>query len=194
MNDYSFKKLPVVSSPIGEAVWPRLQTPDTKFDNEGVYHTQLRIPAAQAENFIAQIDQFLAGFKAYKESEDVWQYRPGPLPYKHEMDDNGNPTGNVLFKFKLKAKAKNLKTGDSWDVNIPLYDKQAQPMQTDETIGAGSKLKISCRFRPYANAAVGCGVSLGIEAVQVIDMVAYGGPATAETFGFAPEVEEIPDF
>tara|TARA_R100000458_G_C8276375_1_gene251681 strand:- start:3253 stop:3834 length:582 start_codon:yes stop_codon:yes gene_type:complete len=192
--DYSFKKLPVLSSPSGEAVWPRLQTPDTKFDNDGVYHTQLRVPADQAENFIGEIDQFLAGFKAHKEAEDGTQYRPGPLPYKHEMDKDGSPTGNVLFKFKLKAKAYNRKTGDSWDVKIPLYDKQAQAFTTDDTIGAGSKLKISCRFRPYANAAVGCGVSLGIEAVQVLEMAAYGGPASAQAFGFAPEEEDSADF
>ncbi len=40
-------------SAIGEAVYPHLQVPDTKFDSEGVYNCKLKVKIEDATQMIA---------------------------------------------------------------------------------------------------------------------------------------------
>lgn len=38
------QKLPLLKTPAGNAIWPKLTKPDTKFNAEGEYTTKLAIP------------------------------------------------------------------------------------------------------------------------------------------------------
>ena len=98
------RKKVLVVTPVGLAVWPHLHSPDTKFDKDGVYRVQLAYPAesAEAKQLVAQIDAWVE--KAI-ETENKTRVEDGKkpmvgkqvkradLPYKMELNDEGEETG-----------------------------------------------------------------------------------------------------
>ena len=97
--------------------------------------------------------------------------------YDEEVDDQGNLTGNYLFKFKQKAIIKTRK-GDTLRMKVALFDAQRQP--TSAQVGGGSIIKIAGVAFGYAMPTTKMvGVSLRPEAVQIIELQQRGGNAAA---------------
>tara|TARA_R110002073_G_scaffold63572_2_gene159252 strand:- start:983 stop:1435 length:453 start_codon:yes stop_codon:yes gene_type:complete len=107
------------------------------------------------------------------------------LPFEEEYLE-GKPTGNIIFKFKAKAKI-NMKSGETIDIKIPVFDSKGTPMK--DQIWSGSEMKVSADMIPYYTAMAGAGVSLRLKAVQVAKLVEGGKGAGSQTHGF----EEIKD-
>ena len=68
-------KLERLTTPIGKAVWPYLNNPDTKFDEDGVYKVTLRLD--QDDEATSQLVSSLQG------QADQW--------YKSMVKEKGNP-------------------------------------------------------------------------------------------------------
>ena len=98
------KKQQIVT-PRATAVYPWLNTPDTKFNADGEYKVTLKIGSEDAAPLMEKIDQVIAEYKQEQSGKDpkIGRYSDMP-PYEEEVDDQGNLTGNILFKFKQKAK------------------------------------------------------------------------------------------
>jgi hypothetical protein len=73
-------------------------------------------------------------------------------------------------------------------VSIALYDSAGKPLPEDVQVWGGSKMNVAFRPNFWYSAALGFGVSLDLEAVQVIEL-ANGGVSNvaAEAFGFTEE-------
>ena len=181
-------------TPAGVAVYPHLTTPDTKFDANGVYKVSLSLTEEEAAPLIEKVEEV--------QEEATGMIPPGKRqkfsepPYYDEMDDQGQPTGRVIFKFKMKAKV-NTKDGRTLEMSPKLFDSEGTLMTDVESIWGGSVLRISADMSPFYVAAVGAGVSLRLKAVQIIDLKTGGG-AGAESYGFeatkgyvAPQAEEL---
>ena len=181
-------------TPPGVAVYPHLTTPDTKFDANGVYKVSLSLTEEEAAPLIEKVEEV--------QEEATGMIPPGKRqkfsepPYYDEMDDQGQPTGRVIFKFKMKAKV-NTKDGRTLEMSPKLFDSEGTLMTDVESIWGGSVLRISADMSPFYVAAVGAGVSLRLKAVQIIDLKTGGG-AGAESYGFeatkgyvAPQAEEL---
>ena len=85
------------------------------------------------------------------------------------MDDQGNLTGNYLFKFKQKAVI-NTKDGRTIDMKVALVDASRTP--TTVNVGGGSEIKIAATVFPYAmNTTKSVGLSLRPSAVQILSLV-----------------------
>ena len=54
----------VIVTPVGKAVYPHLQNPDTRFNDNGVYQCRLHVDEAGFNEFSAQINELYD--KAYK--------------------------------------------------------------------------------------------------------------------------------
>lgn len=165
-------------TPKGVAVWPHLNKPDTKFNAEGEYTVKLRLPAAEATGLIAQLEKIRDDYKdeAAKQDPKVARYNLAPV-YDEEVDDQGNLTGNYLFKFKQKAIIKTRK-GDTLRMKVALFDAQRQP--TSAQVGGGSIIKVAGVAFGYAMPTTKMvGVSLRPEAVQIIELQQRGGNAAA---------------
>ena len=115
-----------------------------------------------------------AGIKALKKDKPNMEIKQAPLPFSKELDEDGNPIGNVIVKFKSKAAYK-----------PAVFDSKGN-MMTNSNIYGGSELKVngSCAF--FHTAMIGAGVSIRLRAVQVIQYVE--GANGANKFGF-DEVE-----
>lgn len=161
-----------LSTPEGIAVYPRLKTPDTKFDDLGIYKADVAVPMAAAEELMAELT---ADFKKHtgkapKKSENtMWIF---------ETDDQGEETGNVIFKIRVKNRINS--KGDLWDRRPKLFDAALKPI--DVNPWGGSKMVVS--FDVYEwNAGGKKGISLQPVGVQIIDLKTGSGP-DASSMGF----------
>ena len=176
------------TTPAGIAVWPHLNTPDRKFIGEGdpgVFKTDLRIPREECQALLEQLES----------ARDQWAEQEGytakaPLPWKDELDESGDPTGNVLIRFKQKESIR--VGGDIVPMRIRLVDAMKKPF--DGVIGGGTEMRIAFNARGW-NATSGYGITLHPAAVQVINFVEASsgddlGDFDVEEGGFVASDEE----
>jgi hypothetical protein len=168
-------------TPKGVAVWPHLNTPDTKYVTDGgEYHVKLRIPADEAQPLIEQLEdyrkQYLA--EAIRKDPKIKQYKMADI-YEEEVDDQGDLTGNYLFKFKQKAVI-NTRAGTTLNMKVALFDSQKKP--TDVQIGGGSVIRVAAAAGGYAMPSTkSVGLYLRPSAIQIIEL-AGGAGAGADVF------------
>ena len=141
-------------TPVGTAAWPWLNTPDVRFDADGVYQVKMIFNKKDIKPIQGIVDPLMNGGKHN--------------PVKPEMDDQGKPTGNYVVNFKLKAKVKT-KSGDTFTQKPVLLDTAGNRVMNQ--VGAGSKLKIAYQAIPFNQGAGG--VTMRMQKVRIIDLVEY---------------------
>jgi hypothetical protein len=187
------RKKVLVVTPIGAGVWPHLHSPDTKFDKDGVYRVQLAYDADsdEAQALVKQIDAWVTTaiteenkrlVEDGKKAKAPHLFKRADLPYKMELNDEGEETGRMLFNFKLKAKGKT-REGEVFERRVALYMKGGAPLPKDKKIGGGSKLQVSYEPNPFFTGGLGAGVSLRMEAVMVHELVEWA-QRDASGYGF----------
>ena len=188
------KPLASLTSPKGTAVYPNLNKPSIKFDNDGVYEIKLRIKKEDCGAFIKEIEGlYEANYKAKCEEKGSKRKR-ADLPFKDVLDkDTDKPTGEVEFKFKMKASGTR-QDGNRWEQRPKIFDGAGNPMPKPghklPNIGSGTTCKVAFEVRGW-DAPIGVGISLKLKAVQIIDLIEFGGSADASSFGFSSEGEAI---
>lgn len=196
------KKFESFYSPKGTLVYPHLTAPDTQFNPDGVYATKLRVPADEAEDIIALIDERMeaalekareevnnSGKKGAALKKALDAITPANPPYEEELeDDSGEPTGYVLIKFKVNAKTTyqhGPKAGKTVSNCPKLFDAKVRPLDPDEIeIGGGSEAVVNYYFYTFYTATAGAGVTLRPKAVQILDLKE---PGSSSGFGFVAQ-------
>ena len=171
-------------TPVGVSQYCWLNTPDTKFDKEngGHFKTNLIIKGSDAQSLIKSInDEMKVSLEMAKEKSKGKPPKTANMPFEEEFVE-GKPTGNIIFKFKAKAKIM-MKSGDVIDIKIPIFDSKGTPMK--EQVWSGSEMKVSAEMIPYYTAMAGAGVSLRLKAVQIAKLVEGGSGAGANAQGFS---------
>ena len=160
------------TTPQGVAQYPWLSKPDTKFSEEGDYKVNLIIAKEEALPALKLVNQVYAENyeKEVKKAKGA-EIKKAPPPFSEELDDAGQPTGNIILKFKSKAAYK-----------PAIFDAKGIPM-IDSNIWGGSELKVNGSVAAYYTPLIGAGVALRLRAVQVIQYV-EGGSGSADRFGF----------
>lgn len=170
-----------VVTPAGTAVYPHLNEPDVKFNPMGEYKVSLAIDEATAAPLINKIEEVME--EARKMIPKGKRAKEADAPYFDELDDQGEPTGRVVFKLKMKAKI-TTKDGRTIEMSPKFFDSQGTYLETVDDIWGGSVLKLSTDLIPFYVAAVGAGVSMRLKAVQIIELRSGGGGSSAEAYGF----------
>lgn len=172
--------------PEGEAVFPWLNTPDTKYNAEGKYKLDLRVPGAEAAASVRQLETIRDAFFAGLSAKDQKTHRTVAVAVA-ELDDSGAETGNILFRASLNAVGHNKETGETWTQAPRIWDSEGNRAQDVEVWG-GSRLVLRVEVRPYAMGSTKTvGVSLRLRDVQVVDLVTGKGassPFASRTGGF----------
>lgn len=175
------RKKNLIVTPIGVLVWPHLNSPDFEFDEAGVYQTKLRLTGTDAESFKA----FCASEqqKAAAEAKESGKFKgKGAVPLAN-LPVSEDEDGNLLFNFKMKAKG-TTRNGETFTREPKLFDAKGVPCN-DARVGGGTVARIS--FEPYgyySKMVGGAGVSLRLEAVQILDLKEWSGGRSADGFGF----------
>lgn len=196
-------------TPKGIASWPHLNTPDD-YKGKKSYKVNLLLSAEDAEPLVAAIEkateEAVAETRA-KLEEAIATGKTGDVkakakkalaslttsfPFSEAVDNDGDATGDYLFKFKANGEYEDKKTGLMKSIKIPLFDAKGQP--TKASIWGGSTIRVSYVMAPYHVASANtCGVSLRIEGVKIIDLVSSGGARSAAAMGFGDEEEGYED-
>ena len=188
------KKNIYITTPAGIAKYPWLQKADTRFNAKGTYKVDLIVPKSACEELCKQLDVMAA--EAFEEAKaDPKKVAAAKAkrkvielnaPYLPELDEAGNETGNIVFKFKTNATAEI--SGELKEFKPAIFDAKGKPVTTNIFIYGGSKLRVN--FSPikyYTASTFGAGVSCRLNAVQVITLVSGG--RNAGSFGFGAEDE-----
>ena len=193
-------KLPSFVSPKGVFRYPALVLPDygTKEypKEEGEYKVQLILTEAEAQPLIEKLQPLFdaaisEGHEKFKELKVEQRKKLGELKinefYATEYDQQTeDPTGNLIFKFTMRASGKNVK-GETWTRKPALFDAKGTPLKDVKAIWGGTVGKVSFEASPYFISGSGTsGLKLRLTAAQIIDLVSGGG-RDAGGFGFEKE-------
>ena len=190
-------RLESFTSPAGEAVFPWLTKADTAHDAAGVYHTDLSLPFDLAQDFIARLegvrDAFIQTLPVGQQSSltprAVYQMEMTRPEYGADLTPAekaaireshvGEETGNVLFRFKLKANVQP-REGEAFSQS-PIVVTADTGERVEAPVYSGSIIRVRGQIVPYTSAAAGIvGITLRMKAVQVIELVTAGsGEATS---------------
>jgi len=168
----------------GKAKWCKVFEPDTRFNEDGEYSTQVVLTEEEAAQVCEQLEALIDAeyAKTVKEKPALKASLSKRPPVDKEVDENGDPTGNVVFKAKLKATIRS-KAGQTYKQKVNVVDAKRQPMNGTQLIGNGSTIKVALEPVPYYMASTKqVGVSLRCKAVQVIDLVEAGTPSAESLF------------
>ncbi len=196
------KKKVELTTSRGDAVYPQLNTPSTKFDSAGVFECRLRFASDDAfletfrEKAQAVIDEkyeeIVEGLRAEgKKAVADKVTKLDPPIIVEEDQETGEETGFVTIKAKKVASGISKKTNKPWESKPDIFDARGVKLNNPPLIGGGSVLKMQVELFGYytANAKeVGC--SIRLNGVQIIKLVQYGARDAA---GYGFEAEEDGD-
>jgi len=185
----------MMMSPKGSASWVKVQTPDTKYNAEGVYSMTLTVREDLAEDLCTQLDALTDAIynKSIKENPKLKAKLTKRTPYEQVLDDEGNETGEIEFKFKTKAVITS-KDGSTYPNKVALFDAKAKPITQELKIGNGSLMKVG--FEPISymmQSTKEASVSLRLKSTQLIELIEFGAASPfAEEEGYTFEESSKP--
>lgn len=195
-----------IITPRGVAIFPRLNTPDTKYVPEGQYSAKVSIvPSDEQDGMVgrqpASLAELIAALEgvrdefAEKQRKTLAASADPKAKAKAKtlkvadigeegLDDEGNPNGQVILKAKMKASGTSAK--GPWTRKPVLFDAANKKIPDGApAVYGGSVLKLAAQARPYYSAKDNVvGVTLYLEAAQVIELVSAGGGRSAAAYGF----------
>ena len=175
MAKSNFKR---IVSPKGEALYPHLKTPETYEGQEVGYTIQVKFSKEDTDKLIELLEQEL---EAAKTSSD---YKGKRWPNAPRMGYREDQNGDIIFKFKTKATI-TTKAGDTIKKTVPVFDAKGNPV--DVNLGNGSIVRVAFQVIPYWKSSTNAGLTLYLDAVQVIKLVEYNGGGSFDSFGFTAE-------
>lgn len=175
-------KLQNITTPKGSAMWANVTIPNTKFNPDGDFDIKVVVPAKEASEFQSKLDDLYD--QAYQSAlKEAGGKKVKQIYEPYEIDEE---TGDLTVKFKNSATYKSKADGSIIKRKIAIFDAKGKPITSKSLkIGNGSTVKVSGFVSPYYKAALGSGISLKLQALQVIDLVEGG--ASAGTYGFDAE-------
>lgn len=188
------------TTPKGIFKYPNLIKPDygTKEfpKKDGEYNVRLILEGEAAQELIAKLQPEMD--KALAEAEEKFAQLPvatrkrlkgvAANPFYTAVFDKETeePTGQFEFRFKTTASGVN-KKGERWHRTVPIFDAKGKPVKNIKEIWSGTVGKIAYSVSPYFVAGSGAaGITLYLEAVQIIELNAGSGRSASE-FGFTEE-------
>lgn len=173
-----------LTTPKGTFIFPKLDEPDYKFKENGEYSVKLRLSGADAENLRKNLEGRRDDWVARWKKENKKKPKVADLSVVEVLDDEGNETGELDFKFAMPAHV-STKAGKEYDLSPALFDAKGRPVPAGTRIWGGTVGKVAYWVKEY-EAPIGIGVSLKLEAAQIIELVAPG-QQTADNYGFGEE-------
>jgi hypothetical protein len=177
----------------GFAIYPKVNTVvDTYDGKETGYTVQMKFNKEYQDKLIGELNKIFNDAQGSKDFEGKkWSAEPS-LGFA-ERENKETKEMETIFKFHTKHTYKDKDSGEELKKIVPIFDAKGNRMPDDTALGHGSLLKISFSPTPFHLSAKNNGVTLYLNAIQVIDLVEY--QAGFGSFGFASEdgyVSEAP--
>ncbi|MGH7198874.1 MAG: hypothetical protein ACREH5_09085 [Candidatus Omnitrophota bacterium] len=165
-----------IVTPIGAAKWAHVFKPQEGYSKKDKPKFKIDV-CFDAENpewkaFCGTIKKMVDALPAGTD-ENTGAPAARKYPFKREVDADDKPTGRWFIQAK---------TGEQYPPKV--FDKFGKEMDGSKMVGNESKVQISVMPTPYEG--FGGGITLYLNAVQVLDLVEYKGQ-TADSYGFSSE-------
>tara|TARA_B110000977_G_scaffold129602_1_gene165281 strand:+ start:4396 stop:5085 length:690 start_codon:yes stop_codon:yes gene_type:complete len=181
-----------VVTPKGKALWCKITEADRKYNEFGEYSTSVVVdpqdPAVMA--FIGKLEQLRD--VALAETKETLGAKGAMYKTRNvvtdEFDQDGQPTGNVIIKVKMKDVDKRTSAGQQ--DRIAVVDAKKEAVTPVPLVGNGSIIRCAAYANPYTMANTKeVGVSLIWTKMQLIELVSFsqGGDDFDEEDGFAAD-------
>lgn len=206
------KQLPSFTTARGTFVFPKLTEPDYGTKDypkpDGEYSLKFRMSQEDAEAFVNRKDKDGNSLKSLYEAalqeaerqfgelkvesrKKLGSVKPNELFTVLYDQETEEPTGEVEFKFKMKASGefkKGPKTGKKWSRKPDIFDARGKKMVGAlPNIWGGTIGKVSFAVRDYFVAGTAAaGLTLMLGGVQIIDLVSNGS-RSSDSYGFGEE-------
>jgi len=173
------------TTPVVKFQYPKLLEPDTKFHPEGMYEVIAVMDASDPEaiRLAEDLDKFLEQHKAsLKAQAPTTKFKLTDLPWRFEEVD-GVPA--LILKAKSKASGVD-RDGKSWSRKPALFDAKGNPVTDRYSVAglwSGTTGKVAFQASPFYTPVIGAGVTLRLQAVQIIKLVESGGSGSSHGFG-----------
>lgn len=177
------RELKQVTSPKGKVFYAHIYKPEVYDGAEIGYSIQLALSAEDTEKMKKVLKaEILKAQKSEAFKGKKWTKNPNMGVKELEVE------GETIEVFKFKTKHQyTTKTGEVFNKTIPVFDAQGTPIKDVLSIGNGTIARVRFSISPYHKSSTNCGVTLYLEAVQVIDLVEYNPSKSAEDYGFEAE-------
>jgi hypothetical protein len=148
------------------AVWPKLDVVDVYKPESGPEQRRYVTDAAEVNaGDLEKVKAYL--LKKFKEAYPDYENEPN-MPFKEETQKDKktgkkSKTGRILITAKSGEKFK-----------PPMFDAKNKRIADDVAIGGGTKFKLDLTIFPYKMTSKNAGITLYINAVQVLDLVEKG--------------------
>jgi len=196
INTANGKFRPIVfTMPQGVLRYAKLLKPDTDYDSDGKFQTDVILDRNESavsefcDDIDAMVDAQFEAAKAGRKTAKAKNQVVKAYPYENEVDEETEEeTGRVIFR-RVSTKASGTGKNGYWEKQFGgkrLFDAAGKPL--NKFIGNGSVGKVAFHIYPYfMESTKMSGISLRLEAVQVIER--NTGDAGAGAFGFGVEGE-----
>lgn len=168
----------MITTPAGTAFWAKVLEPEEDRFDEGKprqWSIEWAAPeyAAETLELMQKIEQEFARIhgEGAKPSKNAW-------PFKEQLDRENKPTGLIAFRFKRNE------TTRKGNILAPpaVYDARKNPWPQGVYIGNGSKVKVAFSAWGWEDKFNKKGISLSLDAVQVLDLVPFEKRDPADAF------------
>lgn len=159
--------------------------PSTKFSKDGVYQAHILISKEEGEALAEKIkDVRTRQFKEYGKGTRVADLTQC-IPYVTVNEETGEEIPDKEGRYVLKTKASAFIKDTKPTAKITVLDAKLKPVKNVK-VGEGTLAKLGVDLSGYSVAGK-TGVSVKLKLVQILDLVEYGGGATAEAYGLTEE-------
>lgn len=191
-----------ITTPKAIAIYPRLKTPDTKFDAAGVYKVTLRLdPSAKGfDELVAAaekvredmvewtrndlqkaIDNAKNGAARKKAQTALDELSVLDLPIRDHEDSEGEPTGDKVITAKMKATYKDKNDVERKRTPVIMDGRNNAIPHDAINIGGGSEVKAKITLAGYYTPKDNeVGVAVRLEGVKVYKLVEFGAADMAD--------------
>ncbi len=195
------------TTPRGIGVYPKLNSPDTKFDPAGKYTSKLKLLASDPEvqafkEFGEKLrDDFLAktveSLKAEKKAALAMELKAGEFLKVDRDPETGDETGYFLLNASMRASGTR-EDGSKWTQQPAIYDAKGKELRNPPIISGGTEMKLSVVLDPFVNNTTKeVQVSVRLLGAQILKLVS-GGQRDFSSLGFqaedGDEIEDRPAF
>lgn len=161
-----------------------LDKPSTKFDKDGVYSTNILLSEEEGTKLADEIKAVRTEqFKKFGKGTKVTELTQC-VPFTTVDEETGEEMPDEEGRYVLKTKAGAYIKDGKPTFKPQLFDAKGNKV-TINNIGAGTVAKLAVELSGYSVAGK-TGVSVKLKAVQIIDLVEFGG-GSAESYGFGEE-------
>ena len=169
----------VLTTPKGKAVYPRIDTPDTKYNVDGVYSCKLHVSEEEFDAFSQLVTKVVdAGYDSECRQKGKKLRKAPTAPLRITPDGD--------YEIYAKQVAQRETTKGLLEFTVPVFDSLGKKLPKSPSIGSGSTVRLSVEVYCWFTDLQGFGYTLRLKAVQLIDLIEYTNGGTTPS-GFEVE-------